>query len=71
MSRTGLCAHCGKPDAPVSPDGYIDRHYRADHVLGRDPGNELCAGSAMGGGHLRPGEPCQHIFASATCRRAA
>jgi len=57
---TGLCRHCGKPDAPVGPTGYIDRHHRADWIDGPGRGNELCFGNLA---DLRPGDPC-------TCRLA-
>jgi hypothetical protein len=63
MSRAGLCAHCGRPDAPLDSDGYLDRHRRADwspHVAGG--GNEVCAGDG------RPGEPCQHLVPMPGCR---
>jgi hypothetical protein len=66
--KTGLCRHCGKPDAPLTDNGYIDRHYRGDHPIGTRPSGELCAGSAMGGGHLRPGEPCNHLLPNPNCR---
>jgi len=69
-SRTGLCQHCGEPYAPLTADGYIDRHHRADWQPDRDPGNVLCFGSAMGGGHLRPGELCRHTVPAPSCRSA-
>jgi hypothetical protein len=64
--------HCGKTDVPLTHDGYLDRHYRADHRINIDPGNQLCYGSAMGGGHLRPGEPCwSHGPDDPNCRAVA
>jgi len=63
--RVGLCSHCGKPDAPVDQEGYIDRHYRADHRRDVDPSNEICASSVM---TSRPGKPCQHLIPDPNCR---
>lgn len=56
----GFCWHCGRKDAPLTDDGYLERHRRADWDKSSSPGNELCNGGAWGGGHLRPGEPCNH-----------
>lgn len=61
-TTTGLCRHCGRQDAPVNEDGFIDRHRRADYRRGIDRANELCY-SSLGGNNLRPGQPCTHRLA--------
>jgi hypothetical protein len=57
------CPHCGKPNARTDR-GRIDRHYRADHRSGIDPGNQLCEAS-----FTRPaiGEACQHLTPNPHC----
>lgn len=61
-STTGLCCHCGRPDAPLDDEGYLDRHRRADWSPHTSRGNELCAGDG------RPGQPCEHLVPMPGCR---
>lgn len=55
----GLCGHCGRPDAPVNRDGFIDRHRRLDWRPTGQPerANELCANHNW---RLKPGQVCRH-----------
>lgn len=55
--KTATCPHCGRADAPLSEDGYIDRHRHASWVVNVSPGNEVCYG---GGSWLKPGDSCSH-----------
>lgn len=61
---TGLCWHCGNPDAPVTHDGFIGRHTR-DGIRPGGAAQIPCAGSYMAEGFrgLRPGAKCEHGLA--------